>query len=172
MFAKPAPGAPDLHLQDRTKDSWTKLVAKEEGLRRRPRAAKGRLGYVVRARAFGDRLGSHHLPGLQKIDDKGHLIARRFGGIDDYENLMPMLRRQNQFPGKWFGIESDMADVYVGRKAEPNHFVDFEMSLIYPHAKTRRPSKFVARSRRSRSKPGRRRRSAPPSPRRWTTIDR
>jgi hypothetical protein len=144
MFAPATPGGPTYNLQNKTQASWQKTIDSQEELRKRPKAAKGRLGYVVRARAFGDQLGSRHITELRPEDDKGHLIAKRFGGVDDYANLVPMLRRANQYPGKWYDFESDMADVYVGKKAEPGHYVDFELSLIYPTTKTRRPSKCVA----------------------------
>lgn len=145
MFAPATPGGPNYHLQDRSRALWQKTIDSQEELRQRPKSAKGRLGYIVRARALGDLLGSRHITELHTQDDKGHLIAKRFGGVDDYGNLVPMLRRENQFPGKWYAFESDMADVYIGKKAEPGHYVDFELSLVYPTAKTRRPSKFVAK---------------------------
>jgi hypothetical protein len=145
MFEPKQAGAPEWNLQNRNRAAWNRVVEKEPELRKRPKAAKGRLGYIVRARAFGDALGSRHLPELQTADDKGHLIAKRFGGVDDYGNLVPMLRRQNQFPGKWYAFESDMAAVYVGKKAQPGHYVDFDLTLIYPSNRTRRPNKLVAK---------------------------
>jgi hypothetical protein len=38
-----------------------------------------------------------------------------------------------------------MAAVYVGKKAQPGHYVDFDLTLIYPSNRTRRPNKLVAK---------------------------
>lgn len=145
MFvAPPSVTTPKFNLQDRDKSGWTKLVDAEPELRKRPKNLEGRLGYIVRARSLGDLLGSRRVLELREGDDKGHLVARRFGGVDDYANLLPMLRRQNQAPGRWYGMESDMAKVYTAKDAPQGHYVTFRASFIYPSNKTRRPSKFVA----------------------------
>jgi hypothetical protein len=145
MFAPKTATGPEYNLQKKDRGFWTRLVERQPELQKRPKAVKGRFGYIMRARAFGDNLGSRHIPELQTRDDKGHLVARRFGGVDDYGNLVPMLRSENQAPGSWYRFESDMAEVYVGKKAEAGHYVEFEASLFYPTPATRRPNKFVAR---------------------------
>ena len=131
----------------RTRDQWVALMTQNEDLRQRPTAIEGRLGYTIRARSLGGALGSRYLPELREEDDKGHLVARRFGSdvTDPYWNLVPMLRRENQFPGRWYRLESEMADHYVGKGATGTDYVEFGLSLIYPGRKTRRPSMFVAK---------------------------
>jgi hypothetical protein len=146
MFAKPKPGVPPYKAQ-RRRDQWDALIAGQPDLQQRPKAIDARLGYTIRARALGGALGSRYLPELRDTDDKGHIIARRFGSeiTDPYWNLVPMLRRQNQFPGEWYRLESEMADVYVGKTATGTDYVNFGVTLVYESKKTRRPKQFIAR---------------------------
>jgi hypothetical protein len=141
MFAPHKPGEPEYDTSGLTRPNWETHVKTK--LQKRPRTVSGRLGYVVRARAFGSR--DLHIPELRKHDDRGHLVALRFGGIDDYPNVVPMLRKENQFPGKWYGLETDMAKAYVGDTAQTGHYLHFELTLVYPSTKTRRPKLFDAR---------------------------
>ena len=146
MFAKPQPGVSPFKAQ-RDRAQWTALMASQADLRRRPKTIEGRLGYMIRARALGSALGGRHVPELREEDDKGHLVARRFGSeaSDPYWNLVPMLRRENQFPGRWYALESDMAEFYVGKTATPGDYVEFGLTLTYDTLKTRRPNKFIAK---------------------------
>jgi hypothetical protein len=145
MFKANDPLKPDYNLQDRAERyKWDNHLTRNGDLKQRPKAASGRLGYIINARALGDKLGGMVLPELHKKDDKGHLVARRFGGIDSFKNLVPMKRSVNQFPGKWFDLEHDMAQVFIGKTAKPNHHVEFDLTLTYPHGKTRRPDKLKA----------------------------
>ena len=131
--------------QDKNKDNWLKHVTKVDELKRRPSKVSGPLGYTMRARAGGDLLGSRHLPELKNRDDKGHLIARRFGGSDSYNNLIPMKRSLNQ-TGAWYDLEQDMAECFIGSKKKPrkpNDYASFDLQVLYPHTATRRPNKFV-----------------------------
>jgi hypothetical protein len=130
------------NLQDKDDRKWTDLISREKGLNRRPTRLAGSLGYTVRARMGSDRLGSRHLPELKNRDDKGHLVARRFQGEDDYDNLVPMKRSLNQAPGKWYNLEQDMAQSYTG-KGRGKEYVTFSLLLQYPNSATRRPNKFV-----------------------------
>jgi hypothetical protein len=145
-LAPPVAGTPPFKDQKLTRAQWEDRMRNPD-LQQRPKEITGKLGYVVRARAFGDKLDSRYLPELREEDDKGHLVARRFGSDEDdpYWNLLPMLRRKNQFPGEWFGLETDMAGVYTGKNALLGGHVKFALSIIYPSAKTRRPSRFVAK---------------------------
>jgi hypothetical protein len=143
MFAPRRPGDPVYNLQGRDKASWTRLVARESELKQRPVAVTGRLGYIVRARG-GDRPDT---PELRTVDDRGHMIARRFGGEDNHGNIVPMLTAVNQSPGPWYELEAEMADVYT-KHPQPG-YVDFELSIAYPRGRrrTRRPTSFTARYR-------------------------
>jgi hypothetical protein len=145
-LSPPQQGAPPFKDQKLTRQQWEDRMRNPD-LQQRPKAISGKLGYVVRARAFGDKLDSRYLPELREEDDKGHLVARRFGSDeeDPYWNLLPMLRRKNQFPGEWFALETDMANVYTGKNAVVGGHVKFALSIIYPSAKTRRPSRYVAK---------------------------
>jgi hypothetical protein len=145
-LAPPVQGAPPFKDQKLTRQQWEDRMRNPD-LQQRPKEITGKLGYVVRARAFGDKLDSRYLPELREEDDKGHLVARRFGSDeeDPYWNLLPMLRRKNQFPGEWFAMETDMAGVYTGKNALPGGHVKFALSIIYPSGKTRRPSRYVAK---------------------------
>lgn len=138
---KPAAG---YDLQDKRKTEWRALIAREPGLRVRPKTVKGELGYVLRARAFGDNLTSRHLPELRHSDNKGHVIGRRFGGEEPYENLIPMTEAVNQWPGAWYKFEEAMAEVYTGKGAIPGDRVTVSMDFSYPNTNTRRPSSFSA----------------------------
>lgn len=130
--------------QGKDKGKWVKHVAETQELKRRPHQISGPLGYTLRARAGGDLLGSRHLPELKKRDDKGHLIARRFGGSDSYNNLIPMKRSLNQL-GRWYDMEQDMAECFIGSKKKPrkpNEYASFTLAVLYPDLGTRRPNKF------------------------------
>jgi Domain of unknown function (DUF4157)/DNA/RNA non-specific endonuclease len=130
------------NLQGKGRPQWDSHIKRTEGLKRRPKQAVGNLGYTVNARSASDRLASFHLPQLKSEDDKGHIVARRFGGVDSYDNLVPMLRSLNQAPGKWFDVEHDMAKVYTSKSAKPGHYVRFSVDMQYAGRGTRRPSKF------------------------------
>lgn len=145
-LAPPTAGVPPFKNQGLTRPQWEDRMRNPD-LKERPREITGKLGYVVRARAFGDKLDSRFLPELREEDDKGHMVARRFGSDteDPYWNLLPMLRRKNQFPGEWFGLETDMAGIYTGKNAILGGYVRFALSIVYPSPKTRRPSRFVAK---------------------------
>jgi hypothetical protein len=148
MFAPRRAGAPAFNLQGKTRAQWEKQFRDTPELKQRTVAVEGRLGYTVRARAFGDQLDSHHLPELRQEDDKGHMVGRRFGGKESYGNLAPMLRRQNQnlTPGEWYAMEEDIAGVYVGPMRRPGSYVQFQVELVYPHTRTRRPIRYIART--------------------------
>ena len=105
------------------------------------------------------------------MDDKGHLIARRFGGIDDYDNLAADAPAPEPVRGQVVrdGIGYRRRVRRQEARAEP--FVDFELSLIYPSAKTRRPSKFVTRYQESPEGRHGGKDRQPPSARRSTTTD-
>ena len=139
-LAEPQPGAPRFKEQ-RKRPIWDREIATQEFLRRRTTDVGGVLGYTIRARALGDDLPNRHLPELREGDDKGHLVARRFGSPKDdpYWNLVPMLTRENQFPGRWYKLEAEIAEYYVGKKGDPANSVEFGISLIYPGRATRRP---------------------------------
>lgn len=122
---------------------WRKRADANPALKQRPKSVRGNLGYILRARAHGDKLGSAHLPQLKDNDDKGHLIAKRFGGTDNVQNLIPMKRSLNQFPGKWFDLESDVAKTYTGKAKQPGHYAWMSIDLSYPNAGSRRPSRFA-----------------------------
>lgn len=131
--------------QGKDKNNWLKHVSKTDALKQRPSKVSGPLGYTMRARAGGDLLGSRHLPELKNRDDKGHLIARRFGGSDSYNNLIPMKRSLNQ-NGPWYDLEQDMAACFIGSRKKPrkpNEYASFDLQVLYPNAATRRPNKFV-----------------------------
>lgn len=130
------------NAQGANEAGWRRRAATNDQIKKRPTQVEGDLGYVLRARAFGDKLGSAHLPQLKTDDDKGHLIAKRFGGTDQVNNLVPMKRTLNQFPGKWYGLESDIAKTYVGKTATPGHYAWASIKLDYPSSTTRRPNRF------------------------------
>jgi hypothetical protein len=138
------------NLQDKKdQGKWSDLVGREDGLKRRPMRLSGSLGYTVRARMGSDRLGSRYLPELKNSDDKGHLVARRFQGEDEYDNLVPMKRSLNQAPGKWYDLEQNLAQSYTG-KGRGSEYITFTLLLEYPKSEsrpttseTRRPSKFM-----------------------------
>jgi len=135
-----APG--DYNMQRKSSAWWGEHIKKNDALKRRPTQAVGNLGYIVNARAGSDTLSSFHLPLQHGQDDRGHIVARRFGGVDSYDNLVPMLRSLNQAPGKWFDVEHDMAKIYTSKAAKPGHYVRFNVDMQYLGKGTRRPSKF------------------------------
>lgn len=135
----------DYHPQGvTTKAAWDRRAANttKGDIKKRPTQVEGDLGYILRARAFGSGHDSIHLPELKNSDDKGHLVAKRFGGDDHANNLVPMKRTVNQFPGKWYDLESDMAKVYSGKDATPGHRVHLTIDIDYPTTMTRRPNRF------------------------------
>lgn len=128
----------------RTAADWKTHINNTSGLKVRPKRVRGRLGYIVRARAFGDSTRDRHLPGLQNRDNKGHIVARRFGGEEPYENLVPMKESLNQFPGLWYKFEDAMAEIYTGSKSKSGDFVTVSMDFKYSNRQSRRPSTFTA----------------------------
>jgi hypothetical protein len=134
----------DYDAQDGKVSTWDRRAASTKwgDMKKRPKRVSGEVGYILRARAFGDSLGSIFPPELKKGDDKGHLVAKRFGGGDHLNNIIPMKRSVNQFPGKWYDVESDMAKVYTGKTATPGHRLWLSIEIDYAHAQTRRPNRF------------------------------
>jgi hypothetical protein len=144
MFTR-KPGTPTYKTEGQSRDWWLRQVNKTPGLQTRPKRAKGKLGYVLRARAYGSR--DLHTPELRADDDVAHMIAMRFGGADDYDNVVPMLSKENRYDdkqGRWYDLEDEMADVYKGSGPKGAASVEFELAITYPTMTTRRPSRFVA----------------------------
>lgn len=75
--------------------------------RNRPKEAVGKVGYTVNK----DRGSMDKIPDMRKKDDKGHIIAARFNGVDRKENLVPMNRQLNQ-KGAWYKEEAALATSY------------------------------------------------------------
>ncbi len=142
MFAPNKPGEPEYDTTGLTRANWEQHLKTK--VRKRPMKISGRLGYVVRARAYGSK--DLHIPELRKGDDRGHLVAMRFDGLDDYPNVIPMLSKENRFPGKWYGLETDMAKTYVGDHVQHGHYLRFDLTVTYPTTakKTRRPQRLDA----------------------------
>jgi hypothetical protein len=113
-------------------------------MKTRPKHVSGVFGYTLRARALGDHL-PNALPELKNTDDKGHLVAKRFGGTDNIRNIVPMDRRVNQFPGDWFELERDISKVYMGSTATPGHRAHVSIDVEYPNERSRRPEAFKVR---------------------------
>ncbi len=136
---------PDYNTQNKTRTQWRRLINNQPHLRQRPVFLHATLGNVQYGRAFGDLLGNRHLPELKFGDDKGHLIAKRFGGSDDYENLTPMqstINRTNR-RGSWYFEEAQSATQF--RRGHQR--VEVEISVFYPNSRTRRPHRFSIRRR-------------------------
>ncbi len=84
-------------------------ISRNPAVGSRPTQAKGPVGYTVnKARAS---LRSIDLPEKRRRDDKGHIVAARFNGVDRAENLVPMNRRLNQ-RGAWYREETRLATAY------------------------------------------------------------
>ena len=111
------------------------------GAKRRPTKVEADFGYVINARAHGDNLSKYKLPEMKNSDDNGHLIARRFGAVEYYDNLIPMDRTTNQ-KGEWSKIEHAMAQKYVGKSAIAGNYVQTTIDIHYDNGETRRPKNF------------------------------
>lgn len=131
---------PEYNVKEQPYEWWRKHIRRQGELQQRPVYKHYILGNVKYARSVGDLLGSRYLPELKYGDDRGHLIAKRFGGSDDYDNLIPMksaLNRGNQ-AGSWYRMEGDMAKEFRrGRKK-----VEVKINIEYPSPKSRRPHRF------------------------------
>ncbi|MDO6818881.1 DUF4157 domain-containing protein [Zobellia sp. 1_MG-2023] len=136
---------PDFNVQRRSRTQWSRLIRTNTALRNRPTKIRAILGNVRYARAFGDSLRNRHLPMHMYGDDKGHLIAKRFGGNDSYNNLVPMNSRINRVNrrGTWYFEESSSAREF--RRGHKQ--VEIEIQITYPNRRTRRPSRFSIKKR-------------------------
>ena len=136
---------PEYNTQRRNRTQWQRLIRNQPHLRRRPIRIHAILGNVRYARAFGDRLSSRHLPELKHGDDKGHIIAKRFGGSDSYQNLIPMNRELNRYVrrGTWAFQEQGSANLFIRGTQK----VEVKIRIMYPSNNngTRRPQRFSIR---------------------------
>jgi hypothetical protein len=131
---------PEYNVKDRTHAWWKKHIRSQSALQQRPIFKHYILGNVKYARSVGDLLSGRHVPELKHGDDKGHLVAKRFGGSDEYDNLIPMqssINRGNQ-QGSWYRMEGDMAKEF--RRGHKK--VEVKINIAYPSAKSRRPHRF------------------------------
>ena len=144
MFDAKGHDRSEYNNQGKNRKKWQRLFSANRKLRERPVVAEGRLGYMIHARGLSDLLGSRHIPELMHGDDKGHIIAKRFHGTDNYQNLIPMKGNVNRWPGKWYKMEHAIGKVFVGKSANPKPNVHIKIDIHYASIGTRRPSKFVA----------------------------
>lgn len=122
-----------------SKGQWKKKVAADPQMNKRPRKATGNLGYTINATRGS--LTAKRMPELRTSDDKGHIIAARFGGLDEVKNLVPMERHLNQ-RGDWHQLESEFAKLYKKPKTGVDLPLKVEVHINYAHKSTRRPSTF------------------------------
>lgn len=114
---------------------------KDSNGKKRPEKVEVNLGYVINARANGDKLSSYKLPEMKKNDDNGHLVARRFGAVEFFNNLVPMNRDKNQ-KGDWAKMEHEIAQKFIGQEPITGNYVHADIEITYPSNDTRRPSNF------------------------------
>ena len=144
MFDAQGRSRSEYNNQGKSRKKWRSLFSANRKLRERPVAAEGKLGYMIHARGLSDLLGSRHIPELMHGDDKGHIIAKRFHGTDNYQNLIPMKGSVNRWPGKWYKMEHAIGKVFVGKNANPKPDVQIKIDIHYASIGSRRPSRFVA----------------------------
>lgn len=142
MFDATGGERPRMQTGGRTRDQWEDEIEGNPELQQRPTHVEGELGYLVNARSESDLLGSRRLPEMKTGDDRGHLVARRFHGSDDHDNLIPMKRLVNRYPGRWYRLEQEWANVFLGSDPAAVHYVHVDVEIEYPDRDTRRPSEF------------------------------
>ena len=72
----------------------------------------------------------------QKKDDGGHLIANRFGGSGEIDNLVPQNKHLNRSGGEWYKMEQEWANALKEGKK-----VEVDIQPIYNGTSTR-PDSF------------------------------
>lgn len=72
----------------------------------------------------------------QKKDDGGHLIANRFGGSGEIDNLVPQNKHLNRSGGEWYKMEQEWANALKEGKK-----VEVDIQPIYSGTSTR-PDSF------------------------------
>lgn len=120
---------------------WEKYIDKhkDQNSKKRPEKVEVDLGYTINARAGGDKLSSYKLPEMKGTDDNGHIVARRFGAVEFYNNLVPMDSGKNQ-TGVWAEMEREIAQKFVGQEPISGNYVHAQIDLTYNSNETRRPS--------------------------------
>lgn len=141
---KPEVPKPEYNMQKKdTIAKWKNYLDKHKDSngKKRPQKVDVNLGYIINARAFGDQLSSYKLPEMKKSDDNGHLVARRFGAQEFFNNLIPMDRIKNQ-KADWSKMEQEIAQKFIGQEPISGNYVHAKIDIIYPGGDTRRPSDF------------------------------
>ena len=93
------------------------------------RLEKGKINPAHQTRAGGEN--------REEQDDGGHLIARRFGGSEKVDNIVPMDRHLNR--GEYKKMENEWAN-----KLEDGSTVDVKIRCKY-EKDSDRPSEFIVR---------------------------
>jgi hypothetical protein len=81
---------------------------------------------------------------IKGVDDGGHIVASRFGGIGEAINLIAQNRKENRrrknFDENWFGLENKVASLLAQLPDTP---IDWTVELTYPDQSVR-PRSLVA----------------------------
>ena len=73
----------------------------------------------------------------EDYDDGGHLIAARFGGSGELDNLVPMSQDINRRGGEWYDLEESWGD-----ELEKGNEVNVQIYVEYEDNENKRPSGF------------------------------
>lgn len=73
----------------------------------------------------------------EDYDDGGHLIACRFGGSGELDNLVPMSQDINRRGGEWYDLEESWAD-----ELSKGNEVDVQIYIEYDNDEGKRPDGF------------------------------
>lgn len=73
----------------------------------------------------------------EEYDDGGHLIASRFGGSGEIDNLVPMSQDINRPGGEWYELEDSWAD-----ELDKGNEVNVQIYIEYDDDESQRPSGF------------------------------
>lgn len=72
-----------------------------------------------------------------EYDDGGHLIATRFGGSGELDNLVPMSQDINRRGGEWYELEDTWAN-----ELEKGNEVNVQIYMEYSDDESKRPEGF------------------------------
>lgn len=73
----------------------------------------------------------------EAYDDGGHLIASRFGGSGELDNLVPQMQDINRRGGEWYDLEESWAD-----ELSKGNEVNVQIYMEYDDDDSKRPTGF------------------------------
>lgn len=73
----------------------------------------------------------------EEYDDGGHLIATRFGGSGELDNLVPMSQDVNRSSGEWYALEESWA-----KELSKDNEVNVQIYVEYDDSESKRPEGF------------------------------